>query len=297
METSIHILCPLDGTRRSEPVLAAIMPLVRSCPSRVTLLRAVTDPHGPMTVGPYMEKTRTALERQQVRAECKLVQGDPVEQILAFAGDSKVNLIAMATGYRPGLSRLARRSVTESVLHESEVPVLVCRAGQRLRQWRRILVPLDETVSVRHLLADVSFLARHTGASVELLQAVLPAPAVPFGSDVAWMEAYGSGPDALTPLLKQLSDQLQSSGINVQPARRWLFSASGILDRIQEGQFDLVCMTTHGRSGLSRFFLGSVAEEIMRNSPCPVFIRRSRRELSAPETAAPEPLASARGEL
>jgi nucleotide-binding universal stress UspA family protein len=57
-------------------------------------------------------------------------------------------------------------------------------------------------------------------------------------------------------------------------------SASGeLLKQVRSSGAALLCMTTHGRSGLSRLLLGSVAEEIVRKAPCPVLLRRTVESL------------------
>lgn len=270
----LHILCPLDGSQRSETALVTIMPLVRSCPCRVTLLRVLTPREVAIDAEEYLQRAAAALRMHHVATDVAYRRGSPAGEILEFSKEASVDLISMAARNRHELSRLVRTNVTEEVLRHSELPVLVTRAGHRPRDWKRILVPLDETVSVQPLIADVTMLAHHTGASVELLQAVLPAAPIPSGSDVAWMKCYGTGPAALTPMLKELADALASAGVEVHPARRWLLSASGIADRASEGNFDLICMTTLGRTGLPRFFLGSLAEDVLYHAPCPVYVRR-----------------------
>jgi nucleotide-binding universal stress UspA family protein len=283
-EKQHHFLCPLDGSERAEAVLAALMPLVRAGESRVTLLEVLTRMDAPIDARSYATRVRDALRAHHVPAECEYRTGTPADQILSFARESQADLIALATRGRTGLSRLFRGSVTEEVLRHADVPVLISRSGQRLRDWKRILVPLDESVSVKPLLSDVSYLARQTGAAVELHHAVLPVPLPGYGTGAVWMDDYGSGPNAFTPFLKEVADRMASTGIKVHPVRRWILSASGILDRVKAGDIDLVCMTTHGRTGLSRFFMGSMAEEVVRRAACPVFVRRSGSSvLASPE--------------
>jgi nucleotide-binding universal stress UspA family protein len=189
-------------------------------------------------------------------------------------------MIAMATHGRRGLSRIFGASVTEEVLRRAEAPLLISRSGQRHREWKRILVPLDESVSVRALLSDVSYVAHQTGAAVELVQSLLPVPLPGSGSE-AWITAYGREPNALTPFLREVAGRLASTGVEVHPVRRWILSATSILERVEAGDIDLVAMTTHGRTGLSRFFLGSMAEEVIRYARCPVLVRRAGPSLPA----------------
>ena len=51
-----------------------------------------------------------------------------------------------------------------------------------------------------------------------------------------------------------------------------------ILDYVEEKDIDLIVMGTHGRRGLKHLFLGSVAEEVVRHAPCPVFTVREQKK-------------------
>jgi universal stress protein A len=59
-------------------------------------------------------------------------------------------------------------------------------------------------------------------------------------------------------------------------------AADEILELARETNAGLICLTTHGRTGLSRSLMGSVAESVLRNAPCPVLLRRA---VAAPQLA------------
>lgn len=75
-----------------------------------------------------------------------------------------------------------------------------------------------------------------------------------------------AGEDALHARMGDLGDEVE---VETQVVRS-VSQAGGILDFLFESKVDLVVMGTHGRSGLSRFLLGSVAEKVVRHAPCPV---------------------------
>ena len=74
--------------------------------------------------------------------------------------------------------------------------------------------------------------------------------------------------------LKKIEDQLKAKGFKVDAHVRYGDEAEEILDHISQKDVDLIAMTTHGRSGIKRFLLGSVAEKILRHSTKPIFLVR-----------------------
>jgi nucleotide-binding universal stress UspA family protein len=74
--------------------------------------------------------------------------------------------------------------------------------------------------------------------------------------------------------LKKVEDQLKAKGFRVDSHVRYGNDAEEILDHARQKDIDLIAMTTHGRSGVKRFLLGSVAEKVLRYSPKPIFLVR-----------------------
>jgi nucleotide-binding universal stress UspA family protein len=74
--------------------------------------------------------------------------------------------------------------------------------------------------------------------------------------------------------LKRHADDLSASGLAVRTAVRTGDPAAEIIRGAREYQADLIAMTTHGRSGLSRLIFGSVAEAVLRRASVPVFLTR-----------------------
>jgi nucleotide-binding universal stress UspA family protein len=74
--------------------------------------------------------------------------------------------------------------------------------------------------------------------------------------------------------LRGIENRLKAKGFKVDSHVRYGNDAEEILDHAAQKDIDLIAMTTHGRSGVKRFLLGSVAEKILRHSPKPVFLVR-----------------------
>lgn len=137
--------------------------------------------------------------------------------------------------------------------------------------FARILVPLDGSVLAEAVLPRVTELATLHGAEVVLLRValahVLPGadPIVAQVRAVEEAEAYLAG----------VEERLQACGITVHGAVRYGHSAEEILDHAQVGGVDLIAMSTHGRSGIRRWMLGSVAERVLRAATVPVLLLRA----------------------
>ena len=141
---------------------------------------------------------------------------------------------------------------------------------------RRILVPTDFSEGSTSALAYARELADATGASLCVVHAVEPCP----------VNQYNEGCYLPANYLEQVESSARrdlESVLNAEEKRRYdarlvLLNGSApqvILSYLRaHGDIDLVVMATHGRGGVSRFMMGSVADKIVRTAPCPVLTIR-----------------------
>jgi nucleotide-binding universal stress UspA family protein len=128
-----HILVPTDGTAAAEDVLAVLARLARAPEAkspRVTLLRVLENADEQAMEGDVRAALARAVEADRrfgLAVEARVVEGDPVKQILAVAKEAGASLIAMATHGRSGAWRVLLGSVAEEVLRQAPVPVLILR--------------------------------------------------------------------------------------------------------------------------------------------------------------------------
>lgn len=153
-----------------------------------------------------------------------------------------------------------------------------------------ILVPLDGSARAESALMIASRLAKSLGSTI-LLARVCPVVAVPFASSYAPLppETYQQLLDDERQLarayLKKQGELLQEQGFAVRTVLAEGDAASALLDICSTETVGLVVMTTHGRSGLARFALGSVADRLVRYSHVPVLLLRSYAAKSAVSTS------------
>ncbi len=146
--------------------------------------------------------------------------------------------------------------------------------------YSKILVPLDGLELAECVLDHVRAIV--TGCQVSevvLLTVVEPyekgLPSTTWGGVVSEEQgaalAVKAGVEAKDYITK-VADKLREEGMFVQPVVIQSRVAEGILDYAIKNQVDLIMMSTHGRSGPSRWALGSVADRVIRHSPIPVLI-------------------------
>jgi nucleotide-binding universal stress UspA family protein len=143
--------------------------------------------------------------------------------------------------------------------------------------YKKILVPLDGSELAKKALGQAENLAKTFDAEIVLFQVV------PF------MPIYGS-PELVTPLivdekqreavekyLASLTEELKKRGLRVSATVRTGQQVAGeIIDFAKEAGVDLIVMCTHGRSGISRWVLGSVALKLLTRAEAPILLIRSK---------------------
>lgn len=144
---------------------------------------------------------------------------------------------------------------------------------------RSILAPTDFSEHAEGAVAFACGLAEKFGATLHLLHALSEIMA-PIGLEPMLVPSYpveyyqvaeAQARQALQKLLKPDWGQPPQ----VERDVRWGSAVEVINEYAQEHQIDLIVISTHGRTGLSHVLLGSVAERIVREAPCPVLTIRS----------------------
>ena len=144
-------------------------------------------------------------------------------------------------------------------------------------QFKTILVATDFSQTSEHALEYARALATSFGGTLHLLH-VVPDPVIAS----AWSEAYAYDLTALGERLRldaerQLAEKAQTiRDVAVTTEALVGRPAAIIALTAAERGADLIVMGTHGRSGVTHFFMGSVAERVVRSAPCPVLTVRDR---------------------
>lgn len=307
-----HILVPLDGSSLAERVLPYVREIAKVAKVDVTLLQVLDDRGQEAFIAedslvlhaagnsasaprrlPYdtedAEYARGYLADQVADLKCEGIEvaavirvGSPAEIIVEMAG-SRDTMIAMATHGYSGVRRLALGSVADKVVHLSEGPVFLVRGDIDVPQpqFRRLLVPLDDTPVAKQVLPCAIDFAEKAGAELLLLRAVEPfidhyAELQPFG--------YTQPPDEqwLMEQRAEIKRELLSHAEIVRQhhaATRAMVCdgppADVIVEEADRLGADLIVMATHGRSGLRRWAMGSVADTVLHHTHKPMVLVRA----------------------
>ena len=223
------------------------------------------------------------LREQGVEAEGKVALGTPAEQISQAAADAGCDLIAMSTHGRNLIARGVLGSVTDKVIHSVSVPVLTITPERASRYERdtgapvtTLLAPLDGSDLAEGVLPYVESLALAMSLRVTLVKALRLD-----NSSSAYLEGMAYATDAkiqweveqeAMEYLGKVASALRGKGVNADMMIARGTPASVIADLAQQGDYDIIAMATHGRSGISRWVLGSVTETLVRTSGSPVLV-------------------------
>jgi nucleotide-binding universal stress UspA family protein len=148
-----RILVPLDGSGFGEAAIPYVEELAGAVGAEVTLLQSVTPhhfeidlaetrsphlsklseeylEHAKTTAGDYLATIQKRLSENRIVAHCVVEVGPPAERIVACAKEKEIDLIALSTHGRSGLSAIMMGSVANKVLHLAEVPILLVKPRQ-----------------------------------------------------------------------------------------------------------------------------------------------------------------------
>lgn len=293
------ILVPLDGSTTAEAVLPYVEAFAAGFKTAVELLSVIDI--GAMTthlapdrvrhldsVVAYEEKRCTAYLEDVAKlfsgsgAECRIVRGTPAEIILEGTHDDRDTLIAMATHGRSGPKRWLLGSVAEKVLRGTSLPLFLVRAAAAKTAPQRIInsmvVPLDGSPLAEQILPTVCRWARALDVEVTLIRAFEFPTAAYVGSE-AYLPDYDKFREEArreaADYLKAKEKVLVGEGVRtVSILTLEGPAADEIISYAQTAPAAVIAMSTHGRSGIQRWMLGSVTEKVVRHADDPVLVVR-----------------------
>jgi nucleotide-binding universal stress UspA family protein len=295
-----HILIPLDSSRASEQVL----PYARSLTGKLHLpveLLTVVDTVGLAASLPPENKSgveslvahtwrssASFLERISntfpgVSVTYAVERGRPGEVVIEKAAADAGTLIAMATHGRSGIDRWLLGSVAEKVLRGTKNPLLLVRAvrsGQTAGEamLKSIIAPLDGSPLAEKALPHATVLAKNMNLDLVLFRAYTLTQIISTYDDYVpnWNKLEAIFKKEATDYLDQKAQQLKQNGLtHVSSLASEGEAAEQITELAKRMANSLVVMCSHGRSGVGRWVLGSVAERVARHSAAPVLLIRA----------------------
>ncbi len=303
-----RILVPLDGSEFSEQVLPVTRRLANDLSLPVRLLYAIEPEHPSisqalnerlyyihsahhrgMHARAYAEPIRAGLLESGISTDITIPEGYPGNAIVSEADKAPGTLITMSSHGRSGLSRWWTGSVADLVLHTTRSPLLMIRPGDRRGaaasgEFGRIVVPVDGSEMAEQALPHASHLGKAMGLIVELVRAIPSieeynslanlGPASLVSQAPTYAEYRAIVEKEAEEYLARLRERLEQEGAMADWRLLHGPAAAAIIDHSAASEEALLVMTTHGRSGVARMVLGSVAERVVRQSGEPVLLIR-----------------------
>jgi nucleotide-binding universal stress UspA family protein len=282
-----RVLVPLDGSALAESIIRDARRLA-GVDGTLVLVRDASRPSynldlgvaaGPLTVSnceAYLETMARLLREQGVRVEIHTTFLNDISLAIdASAELFEVDMIACSTHGRSVVGRLVRGGAAWQALAGSKVPVLLRHGDDRPNpefeapQRRRIMVPLDGSEYAEKALPLAQKLALEWGAQLVLVRVMtitgsLGAPSVDYYA-VQYESEIAEGRDYLKALAATLQGEVQTKTC-----------VGAVVDRLVEVveamEITDVVMASHGRTGLSRVILGSVADSLIHKVHVPIIV-------------------------
>jgi len=281
------ILLSTDGSEYSEGAIREAIKLAKKCSSKLTVLSVIdTNPEFDALAPQLMEKkekeARQNLDAVQVRARQEGVDCDtivhegeePYKYIVDEAIKSKSTMIVMGRRGRTGLKRLMMGSVTARVIGHAPCNVLVVPKAAQL-EFKNIVVATDGSKYSAAAASEALGLAKWNGSALTVISVVPSELMTPSDIDftitqrelIAEKEMHEAEKNA-----KVVKEAALKEGVAVKAFVLSGRPADAIIETAQEKNADLIVLGSHGRTGVERLLMGSVAERVIVLASCPVLV-------------------------
>ncbi len=257
------ILVPLEDSIQTKRVLPYATTLAAANHGRLMLLQAIAHPdlrfHAEFVLGRIAEK----IARQPVSVETCVEEGDAGQVIVEVAERIQADLIALASDRWADLDRWLNGSVADWVLRHTSAPVFLV-PPDCAEQWAsdhpmRVLVPLDGSSFAEEVLEPAARIAHLVASELFLLHAV--------DDGQTAVVAAKSYLDEVAARLSNHGLRITSHVVVGDPA--WAIAHPG-----DDANVGVIAMATHGRTGLARMMLGSVATRTLQHATVPLLLVR-----------------------
>jgi len=299
------VLVPVDGSNFAEHALPYALGIARRTGATLHLALVhvpadVVGPTYPLTEAiqahheeqrdhetSYVEQLVERLSPSGVEIRPALLRGRVAPALTSYVEEEGIDLVVMTTHGRGGLQRTWLGTTADGLIRHCMIPVLLVRPSDATREFgphsdreiRRVVAALDGSEAAEAALGDALELGITRGATVTLLHVLQPSvattsPYVPHAIQLTPDEAQVRK-EHMRGYLESLAGSAMmegwSSGIRVAMDFQ---AAPAVIDAADELEADLIVMGTHGRGGLRRLILGSVADKVVRGTHRPVLVHR-----------------------
>jgi nucleotide-binding universal stress UspA family protein len=305
----MKVVVPLDGSPFAETAIPVSLSLARALGARIELVSIYLEEPliaewqipGEELRASYEAYQQSVLQRLPSAADLDVVttvlSGPVAETLETHVADGPDAIVIMSTHGRGPLSRAWLGSVADRLVRHARVPVLLLRPEDETPDgfetsytFGSVVVALDGSERAEYGLVWAKHIAEATGAAIALVRAVpsrfVTSPYLPHTVRET-QELLEQDEATARTYLTTLQDRLGATGMTVQTEiLPGVQPGTGITRYADRTRASLVVVTTHGRGGLPRLVLGSVADKVIRGATTPVLIVRAPSSHSAGDALA-----------
>lgn len=294
------VVVPLDCSPFAEQALPHALGIVRRAGATLDLvhvhvLYALTDPAcGRYSYVPKIDEEHRRQEELYLEGTAKwlatvspvpwtaaVVSGLDADGILQRVQDGKADLIVMTTHGRGPLSRFFLGGVADELIRQAAVPVLLVRPRDPAPGivpeplLEHVLVPLDGSALAERVLGPALDFVRFWEGRCTFLRVIEASPATTAGRPNRPLPPEQEQEAVAQAYLEKIAGRLRDEGVSVQTRVVVApHAAPAILEEAHTQRCDFIALATHGRGGLRRMLLGSVADKVIRGASTPVLVYR-----------------------
>jgi nucleotide-binding universal stress UspA family protein len=285
------LLLATDGSQFSEGAVREAIRLAKQCSSKLSALSVIeTNPEYETLAPQLLERSEKAAREhlEAVKAQAKkegvdcataILEGqDSFNYISEEAAKTKASMIIMGRRGRTGLKRLAMGSTTARVIGHAPCNVLVVPRAAEVA-FKSIVVATDGSRYSTAAASEAIGIAKRNSSKLTVI-AVVPAEiATPTDIEfvmtqrelIAEKEMHAAEQNA-----KAVKDAAQKEGVAVQAFVMTGKPADAVVETAKEKAADLIVVGSHGRTGLERLLMGSVAERVIVLAACAVLVVKGK---------------------
>lgn len=279
-----RVLVPLDGSDLAEEALPYVEEIGRRLGSE-TLLVTACAPGDPKVRAyeAYLEKVATRLMAEGISTSGLCIQGDVASSLIEFSEKHKVGLVVISAHGNDSTGQWPLGSIANKVLQASRTPILLIRPRPVRKtgpiELARVLVPLDGSEFAENALQQALGLVRvYKKAEVLLVRVIEPVhiPSAPIyepGKDYQLAKKTRMEREA-DRYLQRIEEGLGESGVAASRALLVGYPAETILQYAEDKAVDMMAVSTHGFSALTKWAFGSVASKLIEASTIPLLVHR-----------------------
>jgi universal stress protein E len=273
------ILLPIDVNTDYSELVSATVKLANAYNSEIILLHVINDNElrdnikniVVKSVTDTLNEIKDTLKSNNIKVrEPEIVFGKIVETIVQKSISEKVNLILIGAKEKKKKDKFKLGIIAEQIIRESDMPVWMVK-GEGKTLFSNVLCPVDFSEPSKRALTNAVILAKKFNAKLNIITVFEP---IDYVSKRISLDLDEENANQLKKVKHEMKEFLKEfvledvvHKIEIKKGKAY----EKILNTIKSQNIDLLIMGTNGRSGLSRFFMGSVTEKVIREMPCSFF--------------------------